>query len=180
SDSMRGRQARVSDFWTEHGGTPILHHHAYLPGTHLLMLPFAPLSRALLGTFDPRVVTLVAFALAGVLAYRLSPGPAGLAAAAAVWVSPLLYWQQVFGAHGVLMAALLLLVVPLARSGRAAGAAATIGLACATKQLAWPFAPFLLAHLSGARSLRDLVAPPARARLLRSVAVASVVFVVVV
>src|SRR5262249_35509778 len=66
------------------------------------------------------------------------------------------------------------------RSGRAAGAAATIGLACATKQLAWPFAPFLLAHLSGARSLRDLVAPPARARLLRSVAVASVVFVVVV
>ena len=26
SDSMLGRQARVSDFWTEHGGNPILHH----------------------------------------------------------------------------------------------------------------------------------------------------------
>ena len=41
--SMLGRQARVSDFWAEHGGNPILHHHAYLPGTHLLMMPFVPL-----------------------------------------------------------------------------------------------------------------------------------------
>ena len=40
SDSMLGKQARVSDFWATHGGNPILRHHAYLPGTHLLMLPF--------------------------------------------------------------------------------------------------------------------------------------------
>jgi len=180
SDSMLGRQARVSDFWTEHGGNPILHHHAYLPGTHLVMLPFVPLSRALLGSFDPRVATLVAFALAGLLAYRLSPGSAGLAAAAAVWLSPLVYWQQIFGANDVVVAALVLVAVHLIRAGRTEAAAGVVGLFCATKQLAWPFAPFLLAHLSGARSLGELVAPPARSRLLRGLAIAGAVFVLVV
>lgn len=179
--SMLGRQARVSDFWAEHGGNPILRHHAYLPGTHLLMMPFVPLSRAVMGAFDPRVVTLLAFAAAGILAFRLASDPArGLAAAAAVWVSPLVYWQQVFGANDVLVAALLLGAVHLARASRLAWAAALLGLACATKQLAWPFAPFLLAHLSGARSLGELVSGRARGRLGRAAAIAAAVFVVVV
>ena len=181
SDSMLGRQARVSDFWAEHGGNPILRHHAYLPGTHLLMMPFVPLSRAAIGMFDPRLVTLLAFAAAGVLARRLAADPArGLAAAAAVWVSPLVYWQQVFGANDVLVAALLLGAVHLARASRPSWAAALLGLACATKQLAWPFAPFLLAHLSGARSMGELVSAPARGRLARAAAIAAAVFVVVV
>jgi len=181
SASVLGRQARVSDFWTEHGGNPILHHHAYLPGTHLLMLPFLPLSRAVLGTFDPRIVTLLAFAAAGLLAFRLaSDGARGLAACAAVWLSPLVYWQQIFGANDVLVAALLLATVHLCRAGRPGAAAAVLGLACATKQLAWPFAPFVIAHLSGARTPPALFAPPARARLLRASAIAGVVFLVVV
>jgi hypothetical protein len=181
SDSMLGRQARVSDFWADHGGNPILRHHAYLPGTHLLMIPFVPISRALLGAFDPRLATIVAFMAAGLLAFRLSPrADLGLAAAAAVWVSPLVYWQQIFGANDVLAAALLLGAAHLARSGRGHWAAAVLGLACATKQLAWPFAPFLLAHLSGARALPDLVRSPARARLLRAAAIAGAVFVAVV
>jgi hypothetical protein len=181
SDSMLGRQARVSDFWAEHGGNPILHHHAYLPGTHLLMIPFGPVGRALFGVFDPRMVTLLAFAAAGVLAFRLARDEAlGLCAAAAVWVSPLVYWQQVFGANDVLVAALLLAAVACARASRAAWAAVLLGLACATKQLAWPFAPFLLAHLSGARTLAELVSAPARGRLARAAGIAGVVFAIVV
>jgi glycosyl transferase family 87 len=181
SDSMLGRLSRVSDFWTEHGGNPILHHHAYLPGTHLLMMPFVPLARALLGVFDPRIVTTLAFLAAGVLAHRLAGDPArGLAAAAAVWVSPLVYWQQAFGAGDVLQAALLLGCVHLARAARPRSAAALLGLACATKQLAWPFAPFLLAHLSGARSLGELASAPARGRLFRAGAIAAGVFLLVV
>jgi len=181
SDSMLGRQARVSDFWAEHGGNPILHHHAYLPGTHLLMMPFVPLARASIGVFDPRLVTLLAFVVAGILAFRLASSPAlGLAAAAAVWVSPLVYWQQIFGANDILVAALLLGAVHCVRSSRTDAAAAVLGLACATKQLAWPFAPFLLAHLSGARTLGDLVSAPARGRLLRALAITAAVFVVVV
>ena len=46
SATILGRQARVSDFWSERGGNPILHHHAYLPGTHLPMLPFYLLGKA--------------------------------------------------------------------------------------------------------------------------------------
>ena len=181
SDSMLGRQARVSDFWTEHGGNPILHHHAYLPGTHLLMMPFVPFSRAAIGVFDPRLVTLLAFAGAGILAFRLASSPSrGLAAAAAVWVSPLVYWQQIFGANDLLVAALLLGAVHLARASRPAEAAAVLGLACATKQLAWPFAPFLLASLSGARRLGDLVSAPARGRLFRAAGIAAAVFLIVV
>jgi hypothetical protein len=181
SDSMLGRQARVSDFWAEHGGNPILHHHAYLPGTHLLMMPLVPLSRAGIGVFDPRVVTLLAFVAAGILAYRLGSSPAlALSAAAAVWVSPLVYWQQIFGANDIVVAALLLGAVHCARASRAGAAAALLGLACATKQLAWPFAPFLLAHLSGARTLGDLVSAPARGRLLRVLAIAAAVFLAVV
>jgi hypothetical protein len=181
SDSMLGRQARVSDFWAEHGGNPILRHHAYLPGTHLLMMPFVPLARATIGVFDPRLVTLLAFAAAGLLAHRLGSSPAlSLCAAAAVWVSPLVYWQQIFGANDVLVAAILLGAVHLARAARPDAAAALLGLACATKQLAWPFAPFLLVHLSGARALGDLVAAPGRGRLLRAAAIAGGVFVIVV
>jgi len=181
SASMLGRQARVSDFWAEHGGNPILHHHAYLPGTHLLMMPFVPLSRAAIGVFDPRVVTLLAFVVAGILAFRLGSSPSlGLAAAAAVWISPLVYWQQIFGANDIVVAVLLLGAVHLARAARADAAAALLGLACATKQLAWPFAPFLLAHLSGARTLGTLFSSPARGRLLRSVAISAGVFLVVV
>jgi hypothetical protein len=59
SNTILGRQARVSSFWDELGGNPILHHHAYLPGTHLVMLPFHLASRAVFGFFDPRAVTLV-------------------------------------------------------------------------------------------------------------------------
>ena len=40
SGTILARQARVSSFWDELGGNPILRHHAYLPGTHLVMLPF--------------------------------------------------------------------------------------------------------------------------------------------
>jgi hypothetical protein len=97
-----------------------------------------------------------------------------------VWVSPLVYWQQIFGANDVLVAALLLGTVHLARASRPVGAAILLGLACATKQLAWPFAPFLLAHLSGARSLGELVSDPARGRLARATAIAAAVFALVV
>jgi len=179
SASVLGRQARVSDFWSERGGNPILRHHAYLPGTHLLMLPFYLLGRAM-GLFDPRFVTLLGLALAAVLASRLVETPERrLAAAAAVVLNPLVYWQQIFGANDVLIVALLLVAVTCAEAGRPIAAAAVLGLACATKQLAWPFAPFVLLHLSGAATWRDL-AGTARNRLLSAIAVAAAVFAAVV
>ena len=181
SGTVLARQARVSSFWDELGGNPILHHHAYLPGTHLLMLPFQLASRAALGFFDPRLVTLLFFALSVVLASRLpASADARLAAAGAAALNPLAWWQQLFGANDVVFVALLLGVVLLARQRRSVAAAALLGLACATKQLAWPFAPFLLVSLSGARSFRELLSPVVWRRLAVPLAAFAAVFAAVV
>ena len=180
SASMLGRQARVSDFWAERGGNPILRHHAYLPGTHALMLPFYLLGR-IAGVFDPRLVTLLALAAAAWLAVRLVSGAeARLIAAAVVLVNPLVYWQQVFGANDVVIVALLLLAVAVAKTGRPFAAAAVVGAACATKQLAWPFAPFLLVWLSGLTGWRELTTPAGWRRVLIPLVIALGVFLVIV
>jgi len=181
SDSMLGKQARASDFWGPYGGNPILRHHAYLPGTHLVMMPFYLAGLGLLGGFDPRIVTLLAWVAAALLVTRLVGSPEGrLAAAAVVLVNPLVYWHQIFGANDLIVGALLLGSAVLIQRDRPVAAGLVLGLACATKQLAWPFAPFLLAHLSGARSLRELFARPALARMAWPVAAAALVMMAVV
>jgi hypothetical protein len=181
SNTILARQARVSSFWDERGGNPILHHHAYLPGTHLVMMPFHLASRTLLGFFDPRTVTLLFYVLSIFLAARLPAGPdTRLAAAGVAAVNPLAYWHQIFGANDVVFVAMLLGVVLLLRSERRLAAGALLGLACATKQLAWPFAPFLLLWGSGARSLGELLSPGPWKRLARPAAAAAAVFLVVV
>ncbi len=181
SGTMLDRQARVSSFWDELGGNPILRHHAYLPGTHLVMLPFHLVSRATLGFFDPRLCTLVFYALVIGLASRMPASPeARLTAAAVAAFNPLVYWHQIFGANDLVFVAMVLGAVLLARERRAVACGALLGLACATKQLAWPFAPFLLVALSGARSFRDLAGAPAWRRLLAPAAAAAAVFLAVV
>jgi hypothetical protein len=135
------------------------------------MMPLHLLARAWGGAYDPRLVTLLAYGLAALLAARLSDGPAGrLVAAAAVAVNPLIYWQQIFGANDLIVAALLLLACAWALAAPG-WPARSVGFACATKQLAWPFAPFLLVHLAGIRDPRELREPEARARLSRVVLV---------
>jgi hypothetical protein len=181
SSTVLARQARASSFWDEWGGNPILHHHAYLPGTHLVMLPFHLASRAAFGGFDPRVVTLLFYVLVIVLAARLpASAEARLAAAGVAALNPLVYWHQIFGANDLVFVAMVLGAVLLARSGRPLACGALLGLACATKQLAWPFAPFLLVALSGARSFRELSRAAAWRRLLPPLAAAGAVFLVVV
>ncbi len=181
SGTILGRIARASAFWEPLGGNPILHHHAYLPGTHLVMMPFYLASRALFGAFDPRFVTLLFYALAVGLAARLPEGaPGRLSAAAVAALNPLVYWHQIFGANDMVLVALLLAAVVLACGKRPLGSGAVLGLACATKQLAWPFAPFLLLSLAEAGSLRDLARRESLVRLRGPLLAAAAVFAVVV
>jgi hypothetical protein len=178
---MLARQARVSSFWDELGGNPILRHHAYLPGTHLVMLPFHLVSKAALGFFDPRTVTLLFYVLVAILAARLpATAEARLAAAAIAALNPLVYWHQIFGANDLVFVAMLLAAVLAARGGRPVAAGALLGLACATKQLAWPFAPFLLVALTGARSFGDWRTTAAWQKLAPPLAAAAGVFLLVV
>jgi hypothetical protein len=181
SGTMLARQARVSAFWEEYGGNPILHHHAYLPGTHLLMMPFYLGSRALFGFFDPRFVTLLFYGLVVVLAARLPQADdARLAAAGMAALNPLVYWHQLFGANDLIFVALILGAVLATRQGRLILGATVLGLACATKQLAWPYAPFLLVAMSGARSWRDLLTAGPWKRLAAPLLAGALVFLVVV
>jgi hypothetical protein len=173
SDSVLGRQARASAFWRAYGGNPIVRHHAYLPGTHLVMLPGYLAARALGLSFDTRLVTLVSLAAAALLAAAFFPdAPRRLAAAALVALNPLVYWQQAFGANDMLFVAMLLGAARLLSHGRATAGGALLGLACATKQLAWPFAPFLLLTQAGDR-LRRAAATAAAVFLLTVAPVAA-------
>jgi hypothetical protein len=180
SDSILAREARASRFWAGRGGNPILRHHAYLPGTHLLMMPFHLAARAAGVTFDPRLVTLLAYGLAAWLAAGLVAGvERRLTAAALVLVNPLVYWHQIFGANDIVFVAMVLGVALLLKRGRVAWAAVLLGVACGTKQLAWPFAPFLMLIAAGARwPVDDWRAPVSRLVRLGLVVVA--VFAVVV
>jgi hypothetical protein len=181
SGTILARQARVSSFWDDLGGNPILRHHAYLPGTHLVMLPFHLAGRALFGGFDPRVVTLLFFALVIALAARLPASTeARLCAAGIAALNPLVYWHQIFGANDLVFVAFVLGAVLLARDSRPLASGLLLGLACATKQLAWPFAPFLLVALCGARSFRELATAAPWRRLLGPAAAAAAVFALVV
>jgi hypothetical protein len=181
SGTILARQARVSRFWEERGGNPILRHHAYLPGTHLVMMPFHLAGRALPPLGDPRVVTLLFYALVLALAFRLPETvEARLAAASLAALNPLVYWHQIFGANDLVFVALLLGTVHAGRRRRPLAAGALLGLACATKQLAWPFAPFLLVALSGARAPRELLVATTWRRLGPPLAIAALVFVVTV
>ena len=181
SGTILARQARVSSFWDELGGNPILRHHAYLPGTHLVMLPFHLASKGALGFFDPRSVTLLFYGLVVVLAARLPSGDnARLAAASVAALNPLVYWHQIFGANDLVFVATLLAAVLAARSGRGVAAGALLGLSCATKQLAWPFAPFLLVALAGARSFREWTLVATWRRLAAPLAAAAAVFLLAV
>jgi hypothetical protein len=147
------------------------------------MMPFYLALRPF-GLFDPRLVTLLAYAAAALLAARVAHAAGGaaggLAAAAFVAVNPLVYWHLTFGANDLILVAWLLLALWLAGRGRRLAAAAAIGMACASKQLAWPFAPFLAVHLAGVSSLGELVSAPGLRRLLRPLAVIAAVFTVVV
>ncbi len=178
SGTILAKQARVSSFWGARGGNPILHHHAYLPGTHLVMLPFQLASRArvrLLRSADRD-------ARSSTRSWSCSPrgcrrsGDARLAAAGCRGPQP-----------ARLLAPDLRRERPRVRRDAARNRPArcargrrwprrSLGLACATKQLAWPFAPFLLLACSGAGSFRDLLAPRTWRRLLRPLAVMVAVF----
>ncbi len=157
SRGVLGEQSRDSVFWKPLGGNPITKHHWYLPGMHLVMMPFFWLSRAAWGFFDPRCVTLLGYVLAALLAARLFPdAERRLSAAGLVFLHPLVLWPQVFGTNDVLSAVPLLLAAGGARAGRGAASAVLVGLAASTKQLTWPFAPFLLVYAAGVGSFGEL------------------------
>ena len=99
SGTIFARQANVSSFWDELGGYPILRHHAYLPGTHLVMLPFHLAAPRCSGA-STRVSSAPLLRM-GHRARRPSSASAEgrVCAAGVAALNPLVYWHQIFGAN---------------------------------------------------------------------------------
>jgi hypothetical protein len=95
-------------------------------------------------------------------------------------VNPFVYWAQAFGTNDVLSAVPLLAAALLARRGNRTLAAVALGLACAVKQLAWPFAPFLIVELAGLRAFRELLSATGWRRLARPALIAGATFAAIV
>ncbi|HEY0784118.1 MAG TPA: hypothetical protein VGE98_16795 [Thermoanaerobaculia bacterium] len=148
---LRGENPYAADFSAtplrEAGIPAVLQHNPYLPGSFLLAVPFVAAADAAGLPFDMRLVylALYGFAIAVVpLAFR--GAGTGEVARTGFALAPLVVPFLVVGRNDVaFLAFLLFALVALARR-RATGFFLGLAAACATKQLAWFVAPFLLVH----------------------------------
>jgi len=127
-----------------------LYHYPYLPWTFVFSAPFYVLGQGI-GFYDQRVIYLLLYGLAILLATRLTTGAsAKLALAATLALNPIMALDVVFGQNDVFVLAWLIfaLVAWQISRHRAGGgrwlvlSALSFGLACASKPTAWFFAPF--------------------------------------
>lgn len=131
-----------------------LYHYPYLPWTFVFSAPFFVTGQAI-GFYDQRVIYLLLYGLAIVLAARLATGAtARLALAATLALNPIMALDVIFGQNDVFVLAWIVFALAAwqvsrqrARSGQNGRwwmvlSALCFGLACAAKPTAWFFAPF--------------------------------------
>lgn len=131
-----------------------LYHYPYLPWTFVFSAPFFVAGQAI-GFYDQRVIYLLLYGLAIVLAARLATGAtARLALAATLALNPIMALDVIFGQNDVFVLAWIVFALAAwqvsrqcARRGQngrrwMALSALCFGLACAAKPTAWFFAPF--------------------------------------
>ncbi len=131
-----------------------LYHYPYLPWTFVFSAPFYVLGQGV-GFYDQRVIYLLLYGLAVLLATRLAHGAtAKLALATALALNPIMALDVIFGQNDVFVLAWIVFALVAwqvsrqrARSGRSGGwwrvvSAFCFGLACAAKPTAWFLAPF--------------------------------------
>jgi hypothetical protein len=123
----------------------ILHYNPYLPASFLLPAPLIALADAIHVPFDQRIVYLALYA-AGIWliprAFR-NRGTGELARTVFAF-NPLVASFLVIGRNDIYVIAFLLFAIVALERRRPFAFFASLALACATKQLAWFAAPFLL------------------------------------
>ncbi|HLY80978.1 MAG TPA: hypothetical protein VKQ70_16480, partial [Caulobacteraceae bacterium] len=152
-ESARFLLRGVNPYSADYYATPLrgatipatLHYNPYLPASFLLAAPLVALADALHVPFDQRVVYLALYA-AGIWliprAFR-SRGTGELARTIFAF-NPLVVTFLVEGRNDIYTIAFLLFAVVALERRRPLAFFAALALACATKQLAWFAAPFLL------------------------------------
>lgn len=131
-----------------------LYHYPYLPWTFISSAPFYVLGQGI-GFYDQRVIYLLLYGLAVLLATRLASGATTkLALAATLALNPIMALDVVFGQNDVFVLAWIIFALAawqVSRQRTRAGqngrgwlviSSLCFGLACAAKPTAWFFAPF--------------------------------------
>jgi hypothetical protein len=131
-----------------------LYHYPYLPWTFVFSAPFYVLGQGI-GFYDQRVIYLLLYGLAVLLATRLASGATTkLALAATLALNPIMALDVVFGQNDVFVLAWIIFALAawqVSRQRTRAGqngrgwlviSSLCFGLACAAKPTAWFFAPF--------------------------------------
>ncbi len=127
---------------------PAWTHYVYLPFLTLASVPFSVGLRSVTGWFDERVVFILAELLAVVMVVRLARGREWrLLIGSLFLLNPI--WTNFFviGFNDVFMFALLAGCLASLQRRQWLAAGIWYGLAAASKQSAWLFAPFFLAYL---------------------------------
>lgn len=157
---VRGQNPYSADYRLERSGrflesftggerpNPMWDHYVYLPVQILASAPISVILRAATGWYDQRVVHFFAAAVATLLLIRMAQGKEWklLIAVLFLW-NPLSTFPLIFGFNDPLVFAFLLSCFWCVRKRHWGSAGIWYGLAIATKQSAWPLAPFLLAYL---------------------------------
>lgn len=158
---LAGKNPYVEDYtatpmaeWGFNQYRTALYHYPYLPWTFIFSAPFYAIGQ-LTGFYDQRVVYLLLYLAAILLAPRLATGAsARLAVAATLALNPIMALDVIFGQNDLFVLAWLVFALVSwreAHTRRHAGrrdepwlliASLCFGLACASKPTAWFFAPF--------------------------------------
>ena len=137
---------------------PAIYHYAYLPFTFLFSLPFYEGFTSITGWYDQRVVYAFAFLLILLILPQLAKSAERkLSLLVAVGLNYLLVDSLAIGMNDLLVLAPLLVATYLFQKGYHRASTIPLGLACATKQVAWFFLPFyFLLQFNGSLSLRGI------------------------
>jgi hypothetical protein len=131
---------------------PALYYLAYLPGMFLAGIPAMVLSIATIGWYDQRLLYLLFFAAALWAWSRLARDRTSrLLLLVVLGLNPLSLPYFIEGRNDVVIVALVGLSILALDRGRLGVSGVLFGLACASKQSAWFFGPFLLLYVWGAR-----------------------------
>lgn len=134
--------------WQGLHDNPALHHFVYLPFLTLCSAPLHLLSRAALGWYDQRFVILLCILGCVIVLPKLARTMEGkLSAVMLGLLNPSLALYLPEGRNDVFTLFWLLLSLAALQGGRVLVAAALMGLTFASKQSAWPMAPFFLAYV---------------------------------
>lgn len=154
-ESMKMVRAGKNPYSETFHGTPlekwrgfsnnIIYHVPYMPGAFLYSIPFYVLLDTVRDTYDQRILHILLFiASFGLMAFVAATGEKCLTAWLVFALNPFFTRYFALGTNDIVILFCLLLAVTLMKKEKPVPGLMALAAACAVKQLAWFFVPFLV------------------------------------